>query len=158
MTTNTDGKKRIFYFNGVGKCGSLGQEMSEERKTIEVVAAVIRREDGCVLATRCPQHKHNGGWEFPGGKIEPGESARTAVEREIAEELGLRIQAGALLHTVEWDYPAFHLRMHCYECCIQGGELRLREHTDSRWLSAATLRSVEWLPADVELLPYVFRA
>ena len=127
--------------------------MAEVLKTIEVVAGVIRNEAGEVLATRCPQHKHNGGWEFPGGKIEPGEQPQAAVVRELQEELNVCVHVGHLLHTIEWDYPTFHLRMYCYACTLVGGELSLREHSESRWLNAASLRSVEWLPADIGLLP-----
>ena len=123
---------------------------------IEVVAAVIFDAAGRVLATQCPPHKHNGGWEFPGGKIECGESAPQAVEREIFEELSLKVRVGELLHIVEWEYPAFHLKMHCFSCRIESGELQLHEHTAYRWLTAETLRSVDWLPADVEVLPFVF--
>lgn len=127
-----------------------------EKKMIEVVAAVIFDAAGRVLATQCPPHKHNGGWEFPGGKIECGESAPQAVEREIFEELTLKVRVGELLHIVEWEYPAFHLKMHCFSCRIESGELQLHEHTAYRWLTAETLRSVDWLPADVEVLPFVF--
>lgn len=127
--------------------------MAAELKTIEVVAGVIRNEAGEVLATRCPLHKHNGGWEFPGGKIEPGEQPQAAVVRELQEELNIRVQVGSLLHTIEWDYPTFHLRMFCYACTLVGGELSLREHTESRWLNRDSLHSVDWLPADVDLLP-----
>ncbi len=127
--------------------------MAAELKTIEVVAGVIRNEAGEVLATRCPLHKHNGGWEFPGGKIEPGELPQAAVVRELQEELNVRVQVGSLLHTIEWDYPTFHLRMFCYACTLAGGELSLREHTESRWLNRDSLHSVDWLPADVDLLP-----
>ena len=123
---------------------------------IEVVAAVIFDAAGRVLATQCSPHKHNGGWEFPGGKIECGESAPQAVEREIFEELTLKVRVGELLHIVEWEYPAFHLKMHCFSCRIESGELQLHEHTAYRWLTAETLRSVDWLPADVEVLPFVF--
>ncbi len=127
--------------------------MAAELNTIEVVAGVIRNEAGEVLATRCPLHKHNGGWEFPGGKIEPGEQPQAAVVRELQEELNVRVQVGSLLHTIEWDYPTFHLRMFCYACTLAGGELALREHTESRWLNRESLHSVDWLPADVDLLP-----
>ena len=127
--------------------------MAAELNTIEVVAGVIRNEAGEVLATRCPLHEHNGGWEFPGGKIEPGEQPQAAVVRELQEELNVRVQVGSLLHTIEWDYPTFHLRMFCYACTLAGGELALREHTESRWLNRESLHSVDWLPADVDLLP-----
>jgi 8-oxo-dGTP diphosphatase len=127
-----------------------------ELKTVEVVAAVIYDDEGRVLATQCAPHKHNGGWEFPGGKIEPGEDARDAVAREIQEELNVQVKVGQLIHTIEWDYPTFHLRMYCYACRILGGELQLREHVACRWLSKETLDTVNWLPADVDLLPHLF--
>lgn len=120
-----------------------------------VVAAVIVDGSGHVLAVKCPEHKHGGGWEFPGGKIEPGEEPTAAVVREIAEELGVQVAVGELLHTIEWDYPAFHLSMQCYVCRILCGELQLREHSEARWLGADSLQSVPWLPADVDVLPYV---
>ena len=126
--------------------------MEQPRKVIEVVAALIFDAAGRVLATQCPPHKHGGGWEFPGGKMEPGESPAAAIEREIAEELGVHIKAGQVLHIVEWDYPTFHLRMHCLICTWESGELQLREHTAARWLSVDTLRSLDWLPADVDVL------
>ncbi|MBR5331564.1 MAG: (deoxy)nucleoside triphosphate pyrophosphohydrolase [Akkermansia sp.] len=124
-------------------------------RVVEVVAALILNEAGQVLAVKCPERKHGGGWEFPGGKIEPGETPQAAVVREIAEELGLQVQVGDLLHTVEWDYPAFHLSMQCFLCRIAGGELQLHEHTEARWLGAAALHSVPWLPADVDILPHL---
>ena len=123
---------------------------------MEVVAAVIYDSEGRVLATQCAPHKHNGGWEFPGGKIEPGEDARDAVVREIYEELSVQVKVGKLLHTVEWDYPAFHLRMFCYACRILSGEPQLKEHVDRRWLSKESINTVDWLPADVDLLPHLF--
>ena len=128
------------------------EDMSEERKVVEVVAALMMDNEGRVLATQCAPHKHGGGWEFPGGKIEPGEAAAAAVAREIEEELSLRVEVGELLHTVEWDYPAFHLRMHCFVCRVISGELRLKEHVAARWLGADELKSVDWLPADVDVL------
>lgn len=121
-------------------------------RDINVVAALIFNTAGQVLATKCPPHKHGGGWEFPGGKIEPGESPTAAIEREIAEELGVQVRVGRLLHTVEWDYPAFHLRMHCFVCSLVAGEIQLREHVACRWLAADDLGSVAWLPADVDVL------
>ena len=130
-------------------------KMEEKRKVLEVVAALIFDGDGRVLATQCAPHKHGGGWEFPGGKIEPGEAAEAAVVREIGEELSLEVKVGQLLHTVNWHYPKFHLRMHCYVCSLQGGELTLREHVAARWLTANELDSLEWLPADVDVLPWL---
>lgn len=135
----------------------LRREMIESRKVIEVVAAIILNATGQVLAVKCPEHKHGGGWEFPGGKIEPGESPQEAAAREIQEELGVQIEVGELVHTVEWDYPAFHLSMQCFAAQMLHGALQLREHTDFRWLDAASLRTVGWLPADVDLLPHVER-
>lgn len=129
---------------------------NQELKIVEVVAAVIYDSEGRVLATQCAPHKHNGGWEFPGGKIEPGEDARDAVVREIYEELSVQVEVGKLLHTVEWDYPAFHLRMFCYACRILSGEPQLKEHVDCRWLSKESINTVDWLPADVDLLPHLF--
>lgn len=131
------------------------RNMSEGLKTVEVVAAIITDGTGQVLATKCPPHKHGGGWEFPGGKIEPGELPEQAVVREIHEELGIDVRVGVLLHTIEWDYPVFHLRMYCYACSKEEGELCLREHTDACWLTVDTLESVAWLPADVDALPAV---
>lgn len=125
--------------------------MAELLKTVEVVAGLVIK-DGCVLATQCAPHKHGGGWEFPGGKLEPGELPQEAVVRELAEELDACVEPGELLCTVEWDYPTFHLRMYCLECRLVAGTIRLREHADARWLSADELRSVDWLPADVEVL------
>lgn len=124
-------------------------------RTVNVVAALILDAANRVLAVKCADHKHGGGWEFPGGKVEPGETPQTALAREISEELAVQITVGGLLHTVEMDYPAFHLSMQCYICRQCGGSLQLREHTDFCWLSAGELGSVSWLPADVEVLPHV---
>lgn len=129
------------------------EKREKNRKVLEVVAALIFDDSGRVLATQCAPHKHGGGWEFPGGKIEPGESQQEAVVREIREELALEVAVGPLLHTVNWHYPSFHLRMHCYACTLLGGELTLREHADARWLAADALDTVPWLPADVDVLP-----
>lgn len=131
--------------------------MAEQRKIVEVVAGLIFDESGRVLATQCAPQKHGGGWEFPGGKVEPGETAAEAVRREIEEELSVQVTVGDLLRTVEWDYPTFHLRMHCLMCRVAGGDIRLREHRDARWLGVTELYSVDWLPADVEVLPALER-
>lgn len=125
--------------------------MAEQLKTVEVVAGLVIK-GGRVLATQCAPHKHGGGWEFPGGKLEPGEQSQEAVVRELAEELDVCVEPGELLCTVEWDYPTFHLRMFCLECRLVSGTIRLREHADARWLCADELGSVDWLPADVEVL------
>ena len=93
-----------------------------------------------------------GMWEFPGGKIEPGESSEDALKREIQEELGIDITIDEFLCTTNYDYPSFHLTMHCYICSIEIGEIVLREHKSARWLTTETLNNVEWLPADKELL------
>lgn len=91
-------------------------------------------------------------WEFPGGKIEPGESREDALKREIQEELGVDIYIKELLCTTEYDYPTFHLTMHCYLCSVASGEIELREHKSAQWLTAETLDTVEWLPADKEII------
>lgn len=116
-------------------------------KTIEVVAAVMVR-DGQVFASQRGYGDFKGWWEFPGGKIEPGETPQEALVREIREELAAEIKVGDLLETVEWDYPSFHLTMHCFLCTLLTDSLHLNEHQDSAWLTRETLRSVRWLPAD----------
>lgn len=116
-------------------------------KTIEVVAAIIIK-DGEVFATQRGYGEWQGWWEFPGGKIEPGETPQEALVREIREELAAEIEVGVLLETVEWDYPSFHLTMHCFLCTLLTDSLHLNEHQDSAWLTRETLRSVRWLPAD----------
>ena len=122
-------------------------------KQIEVVAAVILHS-GMVFATQRGYGDFKDWWEFPGGKMEKGESPRDALRREIREELGAEIQIGDLLRTVEWDYPAFHLTMHCFLCSLTTG-FRLLEHEAARWLSPSELDSVGWLPADEGLLPLI---
>ena len=124
----------------------------QNRKTIEVVAAVVYNAEGKVLATQCAPHKHNGGWEFPGGKMEPGETEEQAIVREIGEELNVEIGVERKVCTVEYDYPQFHLRMHCFWCSILSGVLELREHQSARWLEPTEWESVEWLPADVAVV------
>ena len=120
-------------------------------KTIEVVAAIIIK-DGQVFATQRGYGEFQGWWEFPGGKMEAGESAQAALKREIREELNAEIEVNELLETVEWDYPNFHLTMHCYVCRLLSESLHLNEHEAATWLTHETLRSVKWLPADVLLL------
>ena len=119
-------------------------------KNIEVVAAVIYYE-GKYLATQRGYGDYKGQWEFPGGKIEPGEAREEALIREIREELCMGIGVDRLLCTTEYDYPAFHLTMHCYLCRIVEGMPQLTEHLAAQWLSPEELHSVEWLPADVEV-------
>lgn len=120
-------------------------------KVIEVVAAIIQR-DGAYFATKRGYGEFEGMWEFPGGKIEPGESSEDALKREIQEELGVDIVIENLLCTTEYDYPSFHLTMHCYLCSVASGKIELREHKSARWLTAETLDSVEWLPADKDVI------
>ena len=123
-------------------------------KIIEVVAAIIC-QDNQIFATQRGYGDFKDGWEFPGGKVEPGETPEAALVREIREELAVEISVGELLTTVEYDYPNFHLTMHCYLCQLIGGELRLLEHQAARWLGKGELYSVEWLPADVGVIPLV---
>ena len=123
-------------------------------KTIEVVAAIIIRNNE-VFATQRGYGDWKGWWEFPGGKIESGECPQEALKREIREELDAEIAVGDLLDTVEWDYPTFHLTMHCYVCSLESENICLKEHESSAWLDKETLDSVQWLPADLVLLPKI---
>ena len=123
-------------------------------KQIEVVAAIIHR-DGAYFATQRGYGEFEGMWEFPGGKIEPGESREDALKREIQEELGVDIYIKELLCTTEYDYPTFHLTMHCYLCSVASGEIELREHKSAQWLTAETLDTVEWLPADEKIKAFL---
>lgn len=120
-------------------------------KFIEVVAAIMHR-DGTYFATQRGYGEFEGMWEFPGGKIEPGESRESALKREIQEELGIDITIDKFLCTTDYDYPSFHLTMHCYLCSIEAGEIVLREHKSARWLTEELFDSVEWLPADMEVV------
>jgi len=120
-------------------------------KTVEVVAAIIV-QDNMVFATQRGYGDFKDGWEFPGGKVESGESPQEALVREIEEELDTTIEVGEQLCTVEYDYPKFHLTMHCYICSIIDGALTLLEHEAARWLKREELWSVEWLPADIEVV------
>ncbi len=120
-------------------------------KQIEVVAAIIRKGDK-IFATQRGYGEWKDWWEFPGGKIEAGETPEMALKREIYEELSAKINVGELLATVEYDYPAFHLTMHCYLCSLLTESLHLNEHEDSRWLAKDELDSVRWLPADLQLI------
>ena len=119
-----------------------------ERKTIRVVAAVIRKEDS-VFATQRGYGAYKDWWEFPGGKIEPGETPQAALVREIREELETTVAVDGFLTTVEYDYPEFHLSMDCFWCRIEEGALTLLEHEAARWLPLGALRQVNWLPADI---------
>ena len=122
-----------------------------ERKHIVVVAAIIVR-DRRIFATQRGYGEWKDWWEFPGGKIEHGETPEDALKREIREELATEIEMDELFTTVEYDYPKFHLTMHCYLCTIVNGELSLLEHEDARWLSMDELDSVKWLPADKDVI------
>ncbi|MDO4486331.1 MAG: 8-oxo-dGTP diphosphatase MutT [Bacillota bacterium] len=124
-------------------------------KKIEVVAAIIVKEKK-VFATQRGYGEFKDGWEFPGGKIEPGESPEGALVREIREELDVDIKVGRLLETVEYDYPRFHLTMHCFICELLSEEIILKEHEDAKWLAEDELYSVDWLPADVSLIDKIF--
>ena len=125
-------------------------------KTIEVVAAIIRKGDR-VFATQRGYGEWKDWWEFPGGKMEAGETPKEALVREIKEELDADISIGRLLDTIEWDYPTFHLTMHCYMCSLRNDALHLNEHEAARWLGADDLSIVNWLPADNQLLPLIER-
>ena len=125
--------------------------MSEERKSIEVVAAVIIDQQR-VFATQRGYGEWQGWWEFPGGKLETGESPEAALRREIQEELATHVDVGERLCTVSHDYPNFHLTMHCYLYRVVAGNLSLLEHNAARWLSRSELEEVQWLPADVEVV------
>lgn len=120
-------------------------------KTIRVVAAVIRDKDR-IFATARGYGDLKGGWEFPGGKIEPDETPQEALKREIKEELETDISVGSLIDTIEYDYPTFHLSMDCFWCTIVSGNLILKEAEDSKWLAKEELDSVSWLPADITLI------
>ena len=126
-------------------------------KTVSVVAAVIESE-GRFFATQRGYGPQKDGWEFPGGKIEPGETPEAALAREIREELDADITVGEKLIQVEYDYPDFHLSMGCYHCALASGHLTLKEHEAARWLAPAELDSVSWLPADVLAVEALLRA
>jgi len=125
-------------------------------KTIRVVAAVIKavneNNKPIIFATQRGYGEFKGGWEFPGGKIEAGETPKKALKREIMEELDTEISVGELIDTIEYDYPEFHLSMDCFWCEMVSGDLVLREHEAAKWLDKEMLYSVDWLPADVRLI------
>lgn len=125
-------------------------------KTIRVTAAVIKamndKGEEIVFATQRGYGDLKGGWEFPGGKIEEGESSQAALQREIMEELDTEISVGELIDTIEYDYPTFHLSMDCFWCEIIKGDLVLKEHEAAKWLTKEKMDSVEWLPADITIV------
>ena len=125
-------------------------------KTVRVVAAVIKstneNKEPIIFATQRGYGDIKGGWEFPGGKIEEGETSEQALKREIMEELDTEISVGELIDTIEYDYPQFHLSMDCFWCEIVSGNLVLKEHEAARWLTKKQLNDVKWLPADVTLI------
>ena len=126
-------------------------------KQIEVVAALIKQENK-VLATQRGYGEWKDGWEFPGGKIEAGETPEAALRREILEELAVEVEVQSRLVTVEYDYPQFHLTMHCYWCRLLKGEPILLEHEAAQWLTRDQLDSVDWLPADLEVVAAIKQA
>lgn len=123
-------------------------------KTLHVTAAAIRRGNQ-VFATQRGYGEMKDGWEFPGGKIEAGETAQEALQREIREELDTSVEVGSLIDTIQWDYPNFHLIMDVFWCTVKTGNLILREAENAKWLDAETLDSVDWLPADRTILEKV---
>ena len=125
-------------------------------KTINVVAALIVHE-GRIFATQRGYGDWKGYWEFPGGKVEPGEAPEDALVREIREELATEISVDRYVTTIEWDYPAFHLSMRCYLCSVVSGNLTLLEHKAAAWLDSGHLRSVQWLPADETIISDIQR-
>jgi len=121
-------------------------------KRIEVVAAIIHDAEGRIFATQRGYGEFKDGWEFPGGKMEAGETPEEALRREIWEELETRIEVERLVETVEYDYPQFHLTMHCFLCRVESGRLELKEHEAARWLAKDELNEVDWLPGDLQII------
>ena len=120
-------------------------------KNLDVVAAIFRKEN-TIFATEKGYGEFKGYWEFPGGKVEPGESLEEALRREIREELQVEIHIEEKFTELDYDYPHFHLTMHCYFCSVLSGEITLVEATDARWLKKEELNTVNWLPADISLI------
>ena len=129
----------------------------ESMKSIRVVAAVIRDNDR-IFATQRGYGNYKGWWEFPGGKIEAGETPQEALKREIREELDTLVEVGDLIACVEYDYPEFHLSMDCFWCTVLEGNLHLNEAEDARWLTKENLMGVKWLPADLEVLEVISKS
>ena len=121
-------------------------------KNIEVVAAIIHDDNGRIFATQRGYGEFKDYWEFPGGKIEPDETRENALQREIWEELETKIIIERMVTTIQYDYPSFHLVMHCFMCQIMSGRLTLKEHKAARWLTKEELNSVKWLPADLAVI------
>lgn len=134
----------------------FSQKGFEGLKTVRVVAAIIKAVNDAgetiIFATQRGYGDFKGGWEFPGGKIEAGESPEAALQREIMEELQTEISVGSLIDTIEYDYPTFHLSMDCFWGEVLSGDLVLTEHSTAKWLTRKELDSVDWLPADVTLI------
>jgi 8-oxo-dGTP diphosphatase len=123
-------------------------------KTVKVVAAIIRDGDK-IFATQRGYGDYKDSWEFPGGKVEEGETPEEALAREIREELDTEIEVGEYLDTIEYDYPTFHLSMRCYWCSIKFGDLVLKEHKAAKWLTKEDIDSVDWLPADITIIEQI---
>lgn len=121
-------------------------------RQVEVVAAIIFDEQGRILATQRGYGDWKDWWEFPGGKVEVGETLQQALKREIQEELDTEIEVGELLKTIEYDYPQFYLTMHCFKCKLTNSHITLLEHEAAKWLAIDNLQSVKWLPADKEII------
>lgn len=121
-------------------------------KVIEVVAAIIHDGEGRIFATQRGYGPMKDGWEFPGGKMETGETPEEALKREIWEELETRIEVEQLFETFDYDYPDFHLTMLCYICKVESGKLTLKEHEAARWLTKEQLSNIDWLPADRSII------
>ena len=134
---------------------SRERDTVKSMKTINVVAAIIVK-DGKIFATQRGYGDYKDWWEFPGGKIEPGETPEDALRREIREELHAEIEVGRLVDTVEYDYPKFHMVMRCYLCRLISEKIELVEHEAARWLSTDDVWSVKWLPSDIEVIENLF--
>lgn len=142
----------VYLKTSIDESNGFALTLASRRKNIEVVAAIIHRENS-LLATQRGHGTWAGWWEFPGGKLESGESPEEALHRELREEMATEIHIEQLLTTLQYDYPEFHLTMHCFLCTLTEEDYTLVEHTDARWLTIKDLESVQWLPADIQLIP-----